>query len=46
MGYINFVEDRNHFEIVFHRRIGVGHGLRFHALKCINEQQGAFAAGQ
>ena len=34
---INFVENRNQFEIVFDREICVGESLRFNALRCVND---------
>ena len=43
---IDFIEHRNDRQVVFHRRQSIGHGLGFHALKRIDQQNGPFAAGQ
>ena len=43
---IDLVDDRNDFEIVVQRQVGVGERLRFHALRGIDHQQRAFAGLQ
>ena len=43
---VDFVDDRNDFQVVVHGRIGVGDGLGFDALEGIDQEQGSFAAGQ
>ena len=43
---IDFVDDRNDFQVVFQGQIQVGQSLGFHALAGVNQQQGAFAGGQ
>ena len=45
-GKIDFVDDRNDFQVVVQRQVGVGEGLRFHALGRLHHQQGAFAGLQ
>ena len=45
-GQINLIEHRHHFQTLLHRRVAVGHRLRFHALCGIHHQQCAFAGGQ
>ena len=43
---IDLVDHRNDLQIMFHRRIRIGDGLSFDALKRIDQQQCAFAAGK
>ena len=43
---IDFVDDRNDFEAVIDGEIRIGEGLRFDALRGIDDQQRAFARGQ
>jgi hypothetical protein len=43
---IDFVDDRDDFEVVVQGQVGVGEGLRLHALRGINDQQRAFAGLQ
>ncbi len=45
-GEVDFVDDGDDFEVIFHREIKVSDGLRLHALGCIDEQQDTFAGGQ
>ena len=43
---IDFIDDRNDFEIVIQRQIGIGECLRLDALRGIDYQQRAFAGLQ
>ncbi len=43
---VDLVDDRDDFEIVLDREIGVGQRLRFDALRRVDQQQRAFARGQ
>ena len=43
---IDLVDDRNHDQVAVDRRVSVGDGLRLHALKGVDEQQGPLARGQ
>ena len=43
---IDFVDDRNDFEIVVQRQVGVRERLRLHALRRVHHQQRAFAGLQ
>ena len=40
---VDLVDDRNDFEVVMQREVGVGERLRFHALRGVHHQQRAFA---
>jgi|GEM_PF-2626242 len=40
---IDFVDDRNDLEVLAERQMGVGHGLRLHALGGVDQEHGAFA---
>ena len=40
---IDLVDDRNDFQIVMQRQIGIGERLRLHALRRVHHQQRAFA---
>ena len=42
---INFVDDRDYGQIMSHRGVNVGDGLRLNPLKCVHKEQGAFATG-
>ena len=42
-GQVDLVEDGDDGEVLFHRQVDVGHGLGFHALGGINDQDGPFA---
>ena len=46
MHQIDFVDDRHDGKPLIGRRKGVGHCLRFNALKRIDQEHGSFAAGQ
>ena len=43
---VNFVQNRHNFHTQINRGIAVRHGLRFHALRCVNDQKRAFAGRQ
>ena len=43
---VNFVQNRHDFHAQINRGIAVRHGLRFHALRCVNDQKCAFAGGK
>ena len=43
---IDFVDDRNDRQILFHRQMDIGDGLGFDALRGIDDQQRAFARAQ
>ncbi len=43
---VNFVQDRNHLQVHFHRRIAVSQRLGFYALPRINHQQSAFTGSK
>ena len=43
---INFVQHRQNFQIVVQCQIGIGKGLRLHALRGVYDQQGALAGCQ
>ena len=43
---VDLVDDRDDLEAVVHREVGVGEGLRFDALRGVDEQQRPFAGGQ
>ena len=43
---VDFVDDRNDLQIVFHGQIQVGQGLRLNPLGCIDQEQCAFAGGK
>ena len=43
---IDLVDDRNDFQVVMQRQVGVGQRLRLHALRRIHHQQRAFAGLQ
>jgi hypothetical protein len=43
---VDLVDDRNDFEIVMQREVGIGQRLRFHALRRVHHQQRAFAGLQ
>ena len=45
-GKVDLVDDRNDFQAVMDGQIGVGEGLRFHTLACVNDQKRALARGQ
>ena len=45
-GEIDLVDDRDDFEIVVQREVGIGEGLGLHALGGVHHQQGAFAGLQ
>ena len=45
-GQIDLVDDGNDLEAVLDRQIRVGQRLRFHALRRVDQQHGAFARGQ
>ena len=40
---IDLIDDRNDFQVVVQRQVGVGEGLRLDALGSVHHQQGAFA---
>jgi len=43
---VDLVENRDDLEVVVDRQIGVGHGLRLHALRRVHEQHGALAGSE
>ena len=43
---IDLVDDRNDFQVVVQRQVGIGQRLRLHALRGIHHQQRAFAGLQ
>ena len=43
---VDLVDDRNDFQVVMQRQVGVGEGLRLHALGGVHHQQRAFAGLQ
>ena len=43
---VDLVDDRDDFQIVVQRQVGVGERLRFHALGSVHHQQRAFAGLQ
>ena len=43
---IDLVDHRDDFEAVVHREVGVGEGLRFDALRRVDEEQRPFAGGE
>ena len=45
-GKVDLVERGHDGEIVLERQVAVGQGLRFDALRRVDEQQGAFARGE
>ena len=45
-GQIDLVDDRNDFQVVVQRQIGIGQRLRLHALRRVHHQQRAFAGLQ
>ena len=45
-GQVDFVQNRHDFHAQINRGVAVRHGLRFHALRCVNDQKRAFAGGQ
>ena len=45
-GQVDLVDDRNDFQIVVQREVGVGQRLRLHALRGVDHQQRAFAGLQ
>jgi hypothetical protein len=46
LGQVHLVEYRQHLEPLLDRRVAVGHGLRFDALRRVHDQQRALAGGQ
>src|SRR5690606_1978319 len=42
-GQVDLVDDRDDLEVVVDRQVGVGQRLGFHALRGIDQEQGAFA---
>ena len=46
VGQINFIDHRNNLEILFHREMDIGDGLRLHTLCSIDNQQGAFTGAE
>ena len=45
-GQVDLVDDRDDFQIVVQRQVGVGERLRLHALRGVHHQQRAFAGLQ
>ena len=45
-GQVDFIDDRDDFQVVVQRQVGVGEGLRFHALRGVHHQQRALAGLQ
>ena len=45
-GQVDLVDDRDDLEIVVDGGVGVGQGLRLHALRGVDDQDRAFARGQ
>ena len=45
-GKVDLVEHGNYGQSLLHRRVAIGHGLRFHALGRIHHQQGTFTGSQ
>ena len=45
-GQVDFVQNGHDFHAQINRGIAVRHGLRFHALRRVNDQQRAFAGGK
>jgi hypothetical protein len=45
-GQVDLVEDRHDFQPLLHRGVAVGDRLRFHALRGVDDEQGAFAGGE
>ena len=45
-GQVDLVDDRDDLEAVVDGEVGVGQGLRFHALRCVHHQQRALAGSQ
>ena len=45
-GQIDFIDDRNDLQIVFHGQVEIGQGLGFDPLAGINQQQGSLAGSQ
>ena len=43
---IDLIDDRNYFESVVDRQVGVGERLCFHSLGSVDDEQGAFARSQ
>ncbi len=43
---VDLVEHRHDLEVVLDRQVGVGHGLRLHPLRRVDEQHGALAGGE
>jgi hypothetical protein len=43
---IDFIDNRDDFQIGVDRRVGIGNGLGFNPLKGVGQQQGTFAAGE
>ena len=43
---VDLVDDRDDFQVVVHRQVGVGERLRLDALGGVHEQDGAFAGGE
>ena len=43
---VNFVDDRNDQQVLLHRQVDIGDGLRFDALRRVNDEQRALAGAQ
>ena len=43
---VDFVDDRDDGQVLLHRQVDVGHGLRFDPLRGIHDEQRAFAGAQ
>jgi hypothetical protein len=43
---IDLVDHRDDFEIVVERQVGIGEGLRFDPLRCVDDENGAIAGSQ
>ena len=46
MRQIDFVDDRDDRQVLLHRQMHIGHRLRLHALRGIDDQQRPFAGAQ
>ena len=45
-GKVNFVENRQDLQVVFHSQVRIGQGLGFYALRGVHYQHGALTGGQ
>ena len=46
VGQIDLIDDRNDGEILFHRQMNIGNGLRLDPLGSVNDQQRAFTRAE